>query len=220
MGHETIEVDRIFVDFPSVPRLKTAVKMYRDYKQMLRATPSTVEDNNESTDNCISRTTFFDIVMGVTSDQQKRKSAVDHVHGALAYNNQNVARNIVPKEVQTTERTDVLGRQIDATEQFLKFVYLEHIASDNDIFHDPNLALAEQVAGDSSSMPPRESHCSTCLTRFQVIKEIKHVADAERADVLEASEEIKNKVVPYMAHQQRFHNQESRTAKLFEKTKS
>ena len=215
-----MKVDGKFVDFPSVLRLKTAAKMYRDYKKMFQATPSAIEDNNSSTEICISRTTFFDIVMEVTNGQQKRKSAVDYVLGALVYDNINVARDIVAKEVQTTERADVLTKQIDATEQFLKFVYLEHIASDNDIFHNPNLALAEQVASNSRVLVPRESHCSTYLTPFQVIKEIKDEADAERADISEALEEIKNKVVLFMGHQQRCHNQERRITELFEELKA
>lgn len=55
--------------------------------------------------------------MSVTNGQQKRKSAVDYVLGALIHDNLNVARDIVSKEAEETNRADVLTKPIDAAEQ-------------------------------------------------------------------------------------------------------
>ena len=59
------------------------------------------------------------------------------------YDNLKRARYIVQREVAEVDKRKVCLAEIDAMEDFLKFTYLEHIAADVDLLHDPSCALDE-----------------------------------------------------------------------------
>lgn len=92
----------------------------------------------------------------------------------------------------------------------MKLVYLEHISSSEDAFHDPGFALSRP----STQTKVRE--CNTCLAPFQIIYNIERGIGVERPDNSAVLTSIRQKFMLYMAHQHCCSNQEKRIAILFD----
>ena len=62
----------------------------------------------------------------------------------------------------------------------------------------------------------RQGECAACMAPFQVISNVKQALHALKADITEALDEVKNKVMLYLDHQKRCKNQEQRITERFE----
>lgn len=169
--------------------------------------------------NKISRKAFFEIAMQVTNGQQRRKSAVDYVLGELVYDNLNVARDIVSKDISEKDMAEELMRLLDAVEQFLKFLLLEHISSDGDIFHDPNLAHSDLSTNRGNDNVYKTSF-NSCISLFELFTIIENSVSDQREEIKEALCDVTDKTIFYMGHQNWCQNQESSTYQVISELRS
>lgn len=110
------------------------------------------------------------------------------------YDNLRTARDIVEGEVREESKKALL-RQIDTTEGYLKFSFLEHIGMDDDILHCPEKAL-----GDTSPEPValHATQVLPCMAPLQVVPNIQSALREPRPDIFDTLKEIRNKMSFYM----------------------
>lgn len=194
--------------FPSILRGKTSGKLFKEYIIALE----TEEHNCKP----ICRSVFLQIAETLTRGQINRKDAVDYVLGTLVYDNIRLLRHVVCKEISDQRHVKTLLTQLDAVEEFLKFVMLENIGIDGDPLYCAGIALNRAIPASVQI----ESTCDKCLAPFQVVENIKQSVIGSNNSAADALDDAAHKFLLYMHHQHRCFNQEKRIARAFEEVKS
>lgn len=105
----------------------------------------------------------------VTRGDQKRRSSLDYMLGALFHDNLSCVRRMVYQEVADVDTQYVLRKRIYAVIYYVKFYFSGHIVTDSDVSHDTLHALHGGV-GDTTCATI--SHCNSYLLPFQDLGDV------------------------------------------------
>lgn len=126
-------------------------------------------------------------------------------------------REIFSPKKGEKDLADDLMRKIDAVEQFLNFLFLEHILSDGDISHNPDISLPDlSTKGGTDNV--FQNSCKICLAAFELFRNIENSVTDQRTDAKEALCDFTNRTILYMGLQNSFHHQELRISHFFFRT--
>lgn len=115
------------------------------------------------------RRIFLKLVGMFTRGEQKRRSSVDYMLGALIYDNVDNVTRLVENEVIEDGTKRKLKRQLDAIVEYMKLYYCGHIGMDDDVCHNMAYSLHGTKVGDDAIT---KSTCKSCLVPFQVLTDI------------------------------------------------
>lgn len=129
--------------------------------------------------------------------EQKRRTSVHYILGALLYDNLDTVKRVVNQEVRDIGTCRKLSKQLEAFIEFLKLNYSRNIGLGRDSVHDTIATLHGDCTGAD---PDLTSSCSTCLALFQVLADFEAAVDKNNGDIEDAILKAKDRLNIYMGH--------------------
>lgn len=189
------------LDIPKIRRTKSRMEIWRAYDEYKK--------NNRDVPK-VGRSLLMRMISSLTSGQQNLNAFVDYHLVVLVFENVQLLQYIIKRRVQDVQQQYVLGKQLIAIENFLRYGCYTHVNSDSDVAHNDLRALAGNSAEGSACTDTEHdcrTNCMECLKPFQVIENIRMYVRQESDGVKAVLDEAANKFKLFMGHQLRRHVQ-------------
>ena len=112
-GSKKVMVDGAIRQLPAITRKRKRINIWRAYSKIC--------ERDESAS--MGRSTFFKVINRVTQRDQKSKTAVDYVKGALIHDNFEVIRRVLNSVMLSIDIRRCLLSRMDAVCNFIKVIY-------------------------------------------------------------------------------------------------